>query len=178
MQAMRSKLKIAGAIACVSLVLFSTTAQAKLCATPELESALQARMLQTELMVAALYCGSSQQYNAFIKRYGHELVNAGDAIKAAFEREHGKGYKKPWDTWLTKLANNASLRSMDSQGKFCSQTGQIFATLNDAGVNNLRQFASLQSFSTKHGVKTCSPATQTAQRQAATPLNSKSGKGG
>jgi hypothetical protein len=175
MHTLRSKLKVACVAACVSLVMVSSAAQAKLCASPTLEPALHARMLQTELMVAALYCGSSSQYNAFVQRYGAQLVVSGSLIKEAFEQEHGKGYKRPWDTWLTKLANNASLRSMESIAAYCGETNLIFETLNGPGVDDVREYAGLRPFADKHGLKSCPRDTQTAQRNA--EITGKNGKG-
>lgn len=108
------------------------------------QAAFDVRFLQTEFMVAALSCGRPEYqsfYNTFVSRFGAPLKRHADELKAHFTREYGKQGANKLDSFATKLANEASLRSM-RQVTFCQDTGLVMERVTSLDP------ASLDSFST------------------------------
>lgn len=108
------------------------------------QAAFDVRFLQTEFMVAALSCGRpdyQNYYNTFVTRFGAPLKRHADVLKSHFTREYGKQGMNKLDSFATKLANEASLRSMQ-QVTFCQDTGLVMERVS--GLDS----ASLDSFST------------------------------
>jgi len=152
-------LRMVGAFAAVAGISFQASATA-LCATPSLEGHLSTRLLQTELMVAAIYCGSSAHYNSFIGAYGTQLVEAGDKLRGLFLSVYGsKQFPRAWDTFLTNLANEAAKRSYD-EPSFCARTDAIFTALDSGEVRDLMHFAEAMPFTDRHGVPACTTMAQ------------------
>lgn len=92
------------------------------------QQALDVRYLQTELMVAALSCGRPefhQHYNVFVTRFGNSLKRHGTALQTYFRRQYGAQGTKQMDIYVTRLANEASLRSMQ-QAAFCTDSVILF----------------------------------------------------
>ena len=90
------------------------------------KEAIAFRHLQTELMVAALSCGSQEyrsKYNAFVYRYRPALKRNGRALRVIFKRNYGASGKRRLDDYVTRLANEASMRSMQ-QSEFCATAGR------------------------------------------------------
>jgi hypothetical protein len=108
------------------------------------QAAFDVRFLQTEFMVAALSCGRPDYqhfYNTFVTRFGAPLKRHADVLKNHFVREYGKQGANKLDSFATKLANEASLRSMQ-QVTFCQDTGLVMERVAALDA------ASLDSFST------------------------------
>ncbi|HWK45824.1 MAG TPA: hypothetical protein VNT30_13975 [Stellaceae bacterium] len=93
--------------------------------------AAHVRVLQTELMVAALECKEvpgrdfTPQYNAFIGKYGTSLRSNSELLKGHFSRSFGAGYSREMDLYITKIANDASQQSMLSVG-YCDEAAGLF----------------------------------------------------
>jgi len=107
------------------------------------QAAFDVRFLQTEFMVAALSCGRPEferHYNVFATRFVAALKRHGEVLRAHFTREYGKQGLNKLDSFATKLANEASLRSMQ-QVTFCQDTGLVMERI--AAIEP----ASLDSFS-------------------------------
>ena len=58
----------------------------QMCVSDRDLAAFNARVLQTELMVAALSCDERQRYNTFVTTYQKVLTERGQALKALFKR--------------------------------------------------------------------------------------------
>lgn len=105
--------------------------QAANCLTAEEATAIKARMLQTELMVATLSCRRAQSheadYNAFMDRHSVELRRYNQVIQQHFGRMGGNPQRR-YDSFTTALANDASNRSLAS-ADFCDHTHKLFATV-------------------------------------------------
>lgn len=123
-------------------VLIGATALAAVCGSSHLalaqaanareQAALDVRYLQTELMVAALSCGRPeyhQHYNVFVSKFGNSLKQHGTMLKSYFTREYGKQGITQMDRYVTRLANEASLRSMQ-QPTFCQDSATLFQRAN------------------------------------------------
>ncbi|HEU0069734.1 MAG TPA: hypothetical protein VFS04_00435 [Alphaproteobacteria bacterium] len=107
------------------------------------QAAFDVRFLQTEFMVAALSCGRpdyQQFYNTFVTRFGAPLKRHADVLKAHFTREYGKQGANKLDSFATKLANEASLRSMQ-QVTFCQDTGLVMERVSGIDVASLDSFS-------------------------------------
>lgn len=95
---------------------------------PREQAALDVRYLQTELMVAALSCGRPefhQHYNVFVAKFGNSLKQHGTHLKSYFTRQYGNQATVQMDRYVTRLANEASLRSMQ-QASFCQDSVALF----------------------------------------------------
>jgi Ni/Co efflux regulator RcnB len=119
--------------ACLAATLFATpiAEAATRCASAKERTAMRVRVMQTELMVAALSCRAvpgrdfTGQYNAFIQRHGEKLVSNGHVLKSYFQSRYGDDYNRKLDAFITALANDASRRSMNS-ATFCDESVQLF----------------------------------------------------
>ena len=89
-------------------------------------AAIHARLLQTEMMVAALTCNMRQQYNAAIRAYQKDLVRHGKVLRSMFRRDHGASAQRRLDKYITQLANDASARSNDDRATYCQTAESLF----------------------------------------------------
>jgi hypothetical protein len=94
--------------------------------------AAHVRILQTELQVAALECANvagasyNDQYTAFIARFQDRLKANGALLRAHFQRVYGGDPGgRQLDIFVTKVANDASDRSMQDM-KFCANSAGAF----------------------------------------------------
>jgi hypothetical protein len=98
------------------------------CLTADEATAIKARMLQTELMIATLSCRRAvdhqSDYNAFVDRHSVELRRFNQVIQQHFGRTGGNPQRR-YDTFTTALANDASNRSLASPN-FCDETHKLF----------------------------------------------------
>lgn len=89
-------------------------------------AALNARLLQTEMMVAALACGMRSQYNQAVRTYEKELVGHGKVLRKMFHRAHGASAQRRLDKYITQLANDASARSNRDRSTYCRTAASLF----------------------------------------------------
>lgn len=123
----------------------------KYCAKPHEIKALNIRAMQAELMVAALSCGLSNEYNGFMKLFKTDLTGNSRGIKSYFTRVHGSGAKREMNRFVTNLANVSSNRSLNVDlNEYCNNISQVFFDLKNTGViTREAEFASI------HGVGGC-----------------------
>jgi hypothetical protein len=118
----------------IGIVIAAVTTAAPALAAPQCPSLAEAnaervRILQTELMVAALKCrartdlGLFEKYNTFVRTFTPELVEHGKALTSYFQRSYGSIYRQKMDTFITSLANTVSIAS-DKDPQFCDITSQ------------------------------------------------------
>ncbi|MSO93816.1 MAG: hypothetical protein EXQ86_10510 [Rhodospirillales bacterium] len=124
------------------------------CVRPNEEAALTARILQTELMVAALACGQQSQYNAFVIKFRDDLVSHGHALKSLFKRVHGAQADRRLATFVTRLANDASVKSREV-ANFCSEAFTFFTTAMETASADLEKLAETHNASVDHGFAVC-----------------------
>ncbi len=130
-------------------------AEAPVCAKPQELAALEARVLQTELMVGALTCGQNERYNAFVKTYKTDLVKYGRTIRSLFKRAYGGGAKRKLNKFVTKLANDSSRRSNSARQGYCIIAVQLF---DEAAVTPRKSMIELVDkpwIRSKHGFRPC-----------------------
>ncbi len=119
-----------GALATLGLTLsLAAPVQAANCARPAEEAAVYVRVLQSDLMVAALTCNSRHHYNAFAKQFQPELIRHGQALKSFFNRLHGARADEKLNAFVTYLANDASVRSINGAGNYCQRANAVFKSV-------------------------------------------------
>jgi hypothetical protein len=131
------------------------------CATAADEAALRARVLQTELMVAALSCERRESYNDFVVRYRPALVREGETFKRYFRRVHGSGAETEINSFVTRLANLASQRSIDDRPAFCSDAITAFEQLAALGPDDFATFLEHRPQADLPGIALCAASTTT-----------------
>jgi hypothetical protein len=104
-------------------------------------SARQVRLLQTELMVAALTCRSNAKldlegkYGSFARRFSPELKRHADAL-----REEFKGNATRMDKYVTGIANASSDVSL-ANPTYCDQVVALFDAVLAVKPGTLHAFA-------------------------------------
>ncbi|MEX2650046.1 MAG: hypothetical protein WD673_13635 [Alphaproteobacteria bacterium] len=139
----------------VLAVIGASPAGAQTCAMAEDETALQVRVLQTELMVAALSCQQQDPYNAFVTRFQPTLAVQGKALKGYFKRVYGGGSTAELDEFVTRLANEASLRVMRNLAGYCTESKALFRSVMTLEANGLESFVTSWTNRDAHGVLPC-----------------------
>lgn len=133
--------------ACIAASLIATPIAdaAARCVNAKERTAVRVRVMQTELMVAALSCRAvpgrdfTGQYNTFVKRHGDRLVNHGQVLQAYFKSRYGADSRKQLDAFITALANDASRRSMNS-ATFCDESVELFQEVMSLDRNGLESW--------------------------------------
>ena len=125
------------------------------CATPKDLAALNARVLQTELMVAALTCGEKARYNAFVVSFKGVLGDRGRSLRALFTRVHGASGKRRLNGFVTKLANEASQGSLAVRGGYCANASALFEEVLNTPPSGFDALASKPWIRIRHGFSPC-----------------------
>lgn len=126
------------------------------CAYEEEVDAFNVRALQSSMMVAALSCDQKKQYNKFIRKHQDYIVDSSEELKSYFKRKHGSGYEKELNRFITKLANEATKKSMsDDSDAYCVQTARTFQKLYYLNHGQLQNFAKQPRFAALHGMDLC-----------------------
>ncbi len=134
----------------------SNVALAATCASPVEKAALDARVLQSELMVAALTCGENARYNAFVDKFQPELVGLGQALRSYFSRAFGKSGEYQMDQFVTKLANDATIRRTQfTMPQYCADAVNLFNSVLSVERAALREYVSQIPFAGESGIESC-----------------------
>jgi hypothetical protein len=143
-------------------------AAAASCYGPAEATAVQVRMLQTELMVAALACRDSNpelgmiaKYNDFIHRLGDRLITNSKVLQAHFQKAYGAASKKHLDAFVTALANDASTRSMTSVN-YCQGAAELFQNVTILERRDLEHFSAERAVAVGAPVMSCAGETSSA----------------
>ncbi len=98
------------------------------------DQAKAVRVLQSELMVAALACDARHHYSSFVTRYKSDLVQNGQTLKSHFHSAHGakKGFDE-LNRFVTRMANKASGRMASLGSEFCAVTLKTYDSLLSGG---------------------------------------------
>ena len=148
------------------LLLFSASpADALICASQAEQSALDARVLQTEFMVAALTCGQQDHYNVFAIKFNDALTTRGQTLRHLFERSYGSAATLRLDRFITRLANEASYRSLLQGTTYCTTAALLFGHAMLYEPRELESLTSNLGSNGQHGIGTCAAAADIA------PLN-------
>lgn len=133
-------------------------AYAAVCASAKDRTALETRMLQTDLVVAALSCNERSRYNAFVTRFKSEIGDGGQGLKSFFQRIYGREATSRLNAFVTELANEASQRTIAYQGDYCGDAVKRFDAVLQLPPRDLAGFAASQKYASLHGYETCESA--------------------
>ena len=106
------------------------------------DEAKAVRVLQSEMMVAALACDARGHYGRFVERYKADLVGSGKALQKHFSATHGKkrGVAE-LNSFVTRQANKASGRMASLGADFCSTALETYSDLLSADGVDLAGFS-------------------------------------
>jgi hypothetical protein len=122
-----------GAALAVAIAAASVSASAsEISLTSKERASLEMRVMQSELMVAALSCSSRDSYNAFVTRYQSQLVDHGKTMQNLFKRLHGGNAFNQINAFVTRMANEASLKMIRDE-RFCAEANEMFQALLQGG---------------------------------------------
>jgi hypothetical protein len=121
-------MRLFGAALAVTAIM-SGPAQALTCPASDEQNSLTVRALQSKLMVAALTCSARSDYNDFVRRYTPYLADHAVSLRRWFRKLHGGRSTREIDRFVTSLANNASMKSINDRAAFCAASRSAFAEL-------------------------------------------------
>jgi hypothetical protein len=155
--------------ALAGVALLAMTAQptfaAEQCLREAEKAAFDMRVLQSELMIAALQCGQHAQYNRFMQLHQTELSSAYDQIGAYFARFFGAEGEEQRDSYITDLANAQAQDQMQHGPDFCVHVSPIVnASLTLATSGDISRFVQEQ-----HVINSYAPPLCTAHSDVAEP---------
>jgi hypothetical protein len=135
-------LKVSAGVASAVILAFGANAMAApRCAKPDEVTAIQAAMIQQELMVAALTCNEVQHFNAFQTGFGPELRSSDAVLAHMFKRLYGAGRgEAEYHSFKTRLANHSSIRSIKDNVGYCQEAGTVFGEALTADKPSLGSF--------------------------------------
>jgi hypothetical protein len=124
------------------------------CVSEKDERAFNTRVLQTELMVAALSCNEQQRYNAFVTKLPRSPRGTRASLRAWFNRTYGSASASELNAFVTRLANDASKRSLEA-GSYCAAASALLAEVLETpadGFDGITQSAVIHG---RHGFSRC-----------------------
>lgn len=130
-------------------------AKADVCSFPHEQTALNSRVLQTKLMVAALACGDQARYNQFVTRFEDELIPLGHDLIDFFKRNYGAKAQATLDKFVTSLANEAAIRSATVGIAFCDANSATFTTALELDPLDYEQLLASRKLALGHGIEPC-----------------------
>ena len=125
------------------------------CASEGDLAALNARVLQTELMVAALSCDERQRYNNFITSYQSVLNSRSQALQGMFKRAHGAQGMNRLNAFVTKMANDSSQQVREKGSDYCTYAGELFDEVLATNPSELNRVTSKPWIVGRHGYRPC-----------------------
>lgn len=117
--------------------------------------ALNTRVVQTELMVSALSCGDQQRYNIFVKTFRGQIIAQGTSLRALFDRAYGSGGRRKLNEFVTRLANDAAMRSANSKDTFCASARTLMSTVLATQPTAFETMVQTRAPRVKHGFVGC-----------------------
>lgn len=125
------------------------------CASENDLAALNARVLQTELMVAALSCDERERYNNFITAYRSVLTERSQALQGMFKRAYGGEGTDRLNSFVTRMANNSSQQVNDRGNDYCTYAGELFKEALTNRPSDLNLLTSKPWIEDRHGYRPC-----------------------
>lgn len=96
------------------------------CAHPNEMAAVRTAAIQQRLMVAALTCHATPNYNKFVVSYQKDLQASDRDLENFFRRLHGKSGTEEYHAFKTRLANESSMASIHDFAGYCESAQQMF----------------------------------------------------
>jgi len=146
----------AGSFMLVAMVAGAATAAPLKCAKPDEVTAIQASVIQQQLMVAALTCNQITSFNAFQTGFGTELRGSDGVMEKMFKRIYGTGDgEAAYHAFKTRMANDSSIRSIHDNANYCKEAETVFAAALSPAKPTLAAFVSAIKVSEQSPVDTC-----------------------
>ena len=117
----------------------SVSAQAH-CSSAADQSAFEIGALKSELSVLAVGCADEEDYNQFVTRDRAELVKEDAVVNAWFKKTYGKAAQAKYDSYITLLANEQSVKGQHEGSDFCPRLKPVFSEAAVVPLNLLPQF--------------------------------------
>jgi hypothetical protein len=136
---------------------FVMAAPAPQCYRPPEIEAEQAVRYQAELMVLSDSCGAEQTYVGWTTRVRRVLVSYQKALIEHFRRGGSvRNAQAQFDTYITRLANEASLRTgKEPLASVCHNAADFLAKADRAGEEDFHQYVAAQAVEHKPDYKSC-----------------------
>jgi hypothetical protein len=128
---------------------------ADVCAGPNDHLALSTRLIQTELMIAALSCGASPRYNTFVRKFQSGLALQNRRVGQYFQRVSGTGGPRATNEFVTRTANELSEKSLREINDFCTAAAQTFDRADQASPKELENFVRTHPLHAQPVVQVC-----------------------
>lgn len=140
----------------------TSPALAQGCIRPAERTAVDVRAVQSQLMVAAIACNRTEDYNTFVRRHQAELGAAYNTVAGVFRRAHGAQGQRQYDAYITNLANAQSQEGIRQGSHFCRDIGPLFqAALAAPNAGAVAALTAQHSIANPMPIAEC-PATQQA----------------
>ena len=147
--------RFALAITLVAALSVPAAAQQR-CLQPAERTALHVKMMQSDLMVAALSCRDVPgfdyrgAYNTFMQRNGQAISRQISTLQGYFRATYGGQWQNQFDQFVAGIANEASRQSMGNVA-FCSDSARVLAWANNIAPETLGPNA--DAFAQSRGVQ-------------------------
>jgi hypothetical protein len=146
----------AGSFVLAAMVAGTAAAAPLKCAKPDEVTAIQASVIQQQLMVAALTCNQITSFNAFQTGFGTELRSSDGVMEKMFKRIYGTGDgEAAYHAFKTRMANDSSIRSIHDNANYCKEAETVFAAALSSDKPTLAAFVSATKVSEQSPVDTC-----------------------
>lgn len=152
-------------------VALAAPAGAAPCVSKDEQSAILFRLLSNEMMVGYLTCrgyGYNDLYAAFVRKHEKQLLSNTEILKRYYRRLHGQSGLHYFDKYVSAIANQASLRSMN-QADFCTAIADVYKTALRTDHRELPAYAASQPF-TASAPQACEPASKSRTAEKAAPV--------
>jgi len=113
-------------LAGLGAVAIAGPAIAQRCVQASERQAFDMRVLQSQLMVAALSCGRDNDYNAFVRKYQRDLSSSYSTLQSHYRRAGANG-QRDMDQFITGVANAHSQDGIRQGSLFCANVTPLFA---------------------------------------------------
>ena len=110
------------------------------CTSPTDQAAFEVGALKSELSVLAVGCADETDYNSFVERDRAELVKEDAVVNAWFKKTYGKAAQAKYDSYITLLANEQSVKGQHEGSDFCPRLKPVFSEAAVVPVNLLPQY--------------------------------------
>lgn len=145
-------LALSAAVSAAAAAAPAKKAKSQVCADPRDMAALNTRVLQTELMVAALSCDERVRYNQFATTFQPVLIARADDLRTFFKKAGGTGRM---NAMVTRLANDASQASQKRAHDYCQFASDLFEEVLNTPPQNINTVVDKPWITARHGYPAC-----------------------
>lgn len=172
---MRAKAAMVGLGLTVAL---SAPVDAASCVTKDEQSAILFRLLSNEMMVGYLTCrgyGYNEQYASFVRKNEKQLLANTETLKRYYRKLYGQSAVHYFDKYISAIANEASLRSMNLPD-YCTSVADVYKVALRTDHRELPAYAAGQYFGAT-APQACEPASKPRTAQSEKPVQAASAGG-